>query len=166
MLPCWRLSCTVIEPSQLWRQRGNRRWCTVLQGRQVLLQYLFLLGDNRWFLGKDVLQNGQKFMQTGLLKSKISMASHIVALRLQRGLYIAVSSQTPSERILARVTHIISPLCQIWMIYPPFPTHILPRADRHILGRGDESDRPQIWILLGYPYGDWECIRLTPERNR
>ena len=94
------------------------------------------------------------------------MALTIADLEFSHSLHVLVYSGTPSEAILAGVTHILSPSCQIWMVYPPFSTHTMPWPDRHIFGRRDESDRADIWVLLRNPYRDWEGIRRASERNR
>ena len=62
-------------------------------------------------------------------------------------------------------THIISPIRQIWMVYFPFPTHILPRPDYHICCRCDKADGTSDWVFLRHPYRDWKCVRFTSERD-
>lgn len=63
-------------------------------------------------------------------------------------------------------SYLFSPSCQIWVVYPSFPTHMLSRSDSHGLRWRHKVYRYSPGILVRNPYRHGKHIGCTSEVNR
>lgn len=56
-------------------------------------------------------------------------------------------------------THFFSPARQVGMVYPSFPTNMLPRSDDHVFRWRDKVHRRHVGIFSRYPYRNRKSVR-------